>query len=772
MGLAGVFLSHYRRHPGQLAGLLLILICAAALWSGVHSLTSEARGSIAQTRAVLAPRFAIERLDGKPVGIEDFARLRRSGLCVTPQLEIRIEAGAPRLLGIDPFTAACLGESGAGASQLEVLLGGLNRTQLLGRADDLARWRQLTPAIEFEDQVVDEAPAGLLLADIAVADTFRRAGTAHLELLTSGATAEQVLPPGYRRQIVDYGVKPDLLADAFLLSLDALAALALMVAALLLRSVYRLALEQRRRTFQILRRLGVTSLRLRLGLGIEFLLLALAGSLAGGWLGAALAAGMSDGFEATLDGLFSAAAPAGPASVVSVWPGVLLLLLLVTGWAGLDLWWRSAKITAAHRRGVAMAAAATLLLAIGLLLSADRLDVIFIATALALLAVGGLLPLLLVWLLGWLQKHSRDPLQMWSCSEAGALCRLLGLPLVALAFAIAASIGVQAMVASFETTFARWLDQRLRGDLYIDPGRWLDPQQTVAALETLPGVTAVLPLVRGKGLLDDTPVDVLGVDPASPLVNGWPFLDSVATPWQALAGGGIMINEQLAWRRGLSPGDTVQLRLGDLQLQRRVVAVYADYGRPEGEVLLPLDVLPAALPERYSTFALAHQGADWRAWPERYPWLGGSRLRDQATLKAAAEAAFERTFQLTRTLESLTLVLAGTALMLMTLTMLRLRRAIYSLLYAWGICRRVLRRRLVLQTMLLTGLLGLLAIPLGLGLGWVLVARINPAAFGWSLPLGLYPGYWLQIWLLCLLIGALVGLIQGDPVRLETLKNE
>ncbi|MFC6671736.1 FtsX-like permease family protein [Marinobacterium aestuariivivens] len=127
---------------------------------------------------------------------------------------------------------------------------------------------------------------------------------------------------------------------------------------------------------------------------------------------------------------------------------------------------------------------------------------------------------------------------------------------------------------------------------------------------------------------------------------------------------------------------------------------------------------------------------------------------------------------MTRILTVLTLVLAGTALGLMALAIFRLRQHSYSLLYVYGIARPRLRRRLLAHAMLLTGMLGVLSTPLGIFLGWVLVARVNPAAFGWALPLELYPGFWLQVWLACLLIGALVGWLQGDPVRLETLKNE
>ncbi|GGO82248.1 ABC transporter permease [Marinobacterium nitratireducens] len=771
MSVALVFFSHYRRHPGQLAALLLILACAAALWSGVQALTGGAREAVAGASEALQPRFAIERNDGQAVTVADFAHLRRAGACVTPQLELRIGADAPRLLGIDPFSAACLGDAGSGAAQLPLLLDALDRPLVLGRAGDLAHWRRLRPQPDFEGQVVAQLPAGLLLADIAVVEHLSGAQETRLELL-SDADGSAALPAGYRRHLVDYGVESDPLVDAFLLSLDALALLALLVAALLLRSVYRLALVQRRRTLDILHRVGVTRRRLHLCLGLEVLLLVLIGGLAGSGGGLLLARLLSDGFEATLDGLYDVGTMAGPAAFIDVGPGALLLLLSLTAWSALDLWRRPGAGKGGGRRRLAPVVA-LLLLAGAVLLTAKSLGVIYAASAATLLAAGLLMPPLLAWLLEPRTGSGAGSLWEWSRSEMAALSRLLSLPLVALAFAVAASVAVQAMVASFESTFERWLEQRLQGDLYLDPGRPLPAADDWRArLEALPGVAGVLPMVRGQGLLNDRPVDILGVDPGSPLLGGWRFLAGDPAPWQMLDDDAVLINEQLARRRALAPGERVELRLGEQLLQRWVLAVYADYGRPEAEVLLPLEALPADLPRRYASFVLQLDGADWSDWSRRYDWLADSRLRDQQSLKAAARAAFDRTFRLTRTLEHLTLALAGLALALMALAMLRLRRGVYSLLFAWGLPRNELRRILVLQAMLVTGLLGLLAIPLGLFLGWVLVAKINPAAFGWSLPLGLYPGFWLQVWLLCLLIGALAGLVQGDPVRLESLKNE
>ena len=808
MGLGTVFLSHYRRHPGQLAGLLLILVCAAMLWSGVRSLTGSAENAVARSRAALEPLLAVERVDGRPLTVEDFARIRRAGLCASPQLEVRFAVGAPDVIGLDPFSAACLQQYAAhkgqgeysAASLAEKLIASLDRPLLLGSAADLARWQQLALAggEDFQFEQLDGLPRGQLFTDISVAAELASVGRSSLAILLPASALDKLpLPAGYRTRVEDYGVEPSPLVNAFLLSLDALGALALLVAALLVRSVYRFALEQRRRSLEILVRLGVQRRKLRLALIGEVLLVALIGGSLGLWLGERLASAMVDGFQGTLSGLFSVDTLAKGTPSAETWLGMVLILALVVGWACLDLLmlgrtqWGGAGAFGAGPGRVATrnwrVVFALLFVAVSLLvlLSTNTLWLIFAATMGCLIGVGMLLPEFLNSLLGRAEHHSRQPLLEWSCSEMRALCRLLSLPLTALAFAIATAVGVQAMVTGFESTFARWLDQRLQGDLYLDPGRVVATAEWSSRLRQLPGVTAVLPMVRGWALLesaqigqsstDEIPVDVLAVDPASPLLQDWPFLAAVPNLWVELPERGVLINEQLARRESLAVGEQVRFRLGTELQARKVIGIYADYGRPEGELMLPLALVQDSLPNRYSTFVLGvgdiHK-IPWQDWPEQYRWMVGSRLRDQVGLKQAANAAFARTFQMTRMLNGLTLALAGTALALMGLVIFRLRQASYTLLHVYGVPRASLRRRLIAHSMLVTGLLGLLATPLGIFLSWVLVARVNPAAFGWALPLHLYPGFWLQVWLVCLLIGAFVGMLVGNPVRLETLKNE
>ena len=75
--------------------------------------------------------------------------------------------------------------------------------------------------------------------------------------------------------------------------------------------------------------------------------------------------------------------------------------------------------------------------------------------------------------------------------------------------------------------------------------------------------------------------------------------------------------------------------------------------------------------------------------------------------------------------------------------------------WAMGLTRRQLAATELLRSLLLAAMTALLALPLGLALAWALLAVINVAAFGWKLPMYLFPADWLQLFLLALLAATL-----------------
>ncbi len=63
MTALSALLSHWRRHPLQLAMLLLGLALATALWSGVQAINAEARAAYDRASGVLG-QDRLDRLTG------------------------------------------------------------------------------------------------------------------------------------------------------------------------------------------------------------------------------------------------------------------------------------------------------------------------------------------------------------------------------------------------------------------------------------------------------------------------------------------------------------------------------------------------------------------------------------------------------------------------------------------------------------------------------------------------------------------------------------
>ncbi len=106
--ILAVLLSHWRRHPMQLATLLIGLISATALWSGVQALNAQARDSYDRAAATFggARTAALVARSGATFPQKLFVELRRAGWPVSPVLEgrIQIDGRSFRLLGIEPIT--------------------------------------------------------------------------------------------------------------------------------------------------------------------------------------------------------------------------------------------------------------------------------------------------------------------------------------------------------------------------------------------------------------------------------------------------------------------------------------------------------------------------------------------------------------------------------------------------------------------------------------------------------------------------------------------
>jgi len=125
--------------------------------------------------------------------------------------------------------------------------------------------------------------------------------------------------------------------------------------------------------------------------------------------------------------------------------------------------------------------------------------------------------------------------------------------------------------------------------------------------------------------------------------------------------------------------------------------------------------------------------------------LDDRNLLDQASVKAESMRIFNRTFAVTAALNAFTLGVAGVALLTSLLTLGNSRLPQLAPLWAIGITRRQLAAIELLKTMSVALITTLLALPLGLGVAWCLIAVVNVKAFGWRLPFHVFPVHLLQL---------------------------
>ena len=138
--------------------------------------------------------------------------------------------------------------------------------------------------------------------------------------------------------------------------------------------------------------------------------------------------------------------------------------------------------------------------------------------------------------------------------------------------------------------------------------------------------------------------------------------------------------------------------------------------------------------------------------------LPPGQIINQTAIKAFSLDVFERTFTVTAALNVLTLAVAGFAILMSLLTLAALRLPQLAPVWALGMTRGMLGRVELLRAVLLATLTSVLALPLGLANAWVLLARVNVAAFGWQLPMFLFPLAYVQLIGFALLAAVLAAL--------------
>ena len=783
-------LSHWRRHPVQFFSVLTGLWLATSLLTGVEALNSQARDSYARASQLIGgePQASLSTPNGATFAQQWFVDLRRQGWPVSPLLQGRLflkghDDQRLQLMGIEPVSLPADSAVAGQAMPIERVVEFFTppgstwispeTLQVLslqeGATPQTLNGQKLPPLLAQKDM----AP-GVLLVDIGVAQTLLdQPGQLSRLLLPKDFHGELPVTFKGQLQLKSSGEENNLarLTESFHLNLDALGFLSFVVGLFIVHAAIGLALEQRRGLLRTLRACGVSARMLIGCLIVELGVLALIGGVLGVISGYWLASVLLPDVAASLRGLYGAEVAGQLRLSPWWWFSGIGLSLLGALLAGANSLLRAARLPllavadpqAWHQqyarwlRRQGWLALLLGVIALAALVWGDSLASGFVLMAGLLLGAALALPVLLSGVLYQLLGRSRSVLGQWFLADCRQQLPALSLALMALLLALAANIGAGSLTAGFRQTFNDWLEQRLSAELYINPTNPAQAREMYSWLKQQPHVTAVLPNWQVAVTLQGWPADVFGVINHPYYRQHWPLLDvSGGDPWGHLAtDDAVMLSEQLARRLKLHAGEHLNIPTPNGAWSPRIVGIYADYGNPKGHLLVNVNHLlrgwPQLTPNRFNL----------RIDPQKIPAflsalqarfaLDDSRIVDQARLKGWSVQVFERTFAATAALNSLTLAVAGVALFISLLTQSQSRLGQLAPLWALGVTRRQLMLLNLGQTWLLAVLTLVLALPLGIALAWCLDAVINVQAFGWRLPLRVFPWQLLQLMGLALL---------------------
>ncbi len=340
----------------------------------------------------------------------------------------------------------------------------------------------------------------------------------------------------------------------------------------------------------------------------------------------------------------------------------------------------------------------------------------------------------------------------------------------ALMIAVAVVIGVGVMVASFRFTLVRWLDYTLQADLYVSPAtaRRAAPDLALdesvrAALEAHPSILRIGTIRVVTIPAGDAQVALIAIEDGVDDGSAYRLKAGDASAWRRFVDGDVLVSEPYASRHGTAVGDDVTLRTGRGDRDFRVAGIYYSYASDQGAVLMHRGTYDRWWADR------GNNGLSVTALPGTPLEALAADLRDifqdqrvviitNRVIRQRSLQIFDRTFLITGVLRTLVMLVAfiGVLSALMAIQLENTRE--YGVLRATGLTPPQLWAMVTSQTGLVGFIAGALAIPLGLGLAWVMVHVINKRSFGWTLQMHVPPEILLQALALAIIAALLAGL--------------
>lgn len=771
-------LSHgyFRRHPAQVFLALIGIAAGIAVVTGVALLRASLMESLDAVSTELAGDQAVTvRPASGRLPVESYALLARTpgapDLVPVLRLPARVDGERVELLGLDPYSGVVSFAEADNAGLAGAFFDDAGRANVVASAATLGLLGT-EPGQSLVITLGDRAHTVRVAAPLRDRPGLDRRlllDISELQRLSGerGYLSEMVAPAGAERWLdqhlddsmmlitaADQRAGAGNLTRGMRANLTAMSLLALATGLFVVFSVLSFLMVQRRRTFGLLRALGLTHPMLARMLVLEVAFVSAVGGVLGLVVGTMLADRLLMLLARPVAEVYGQLAPAvtNPSFglYAVIWLAGIAAAVIVT----LPVLREAVRIPPGRLvRSIdrpAWAPSRLVLLALSLV-GTGLFWVVLDPSLVA--ALGGLflilagtvviIPALGFGMLGALSRRFGRSM----FGRALALLRTargrLAPALSALSLALALAMGLGMMILGFRDVVGDWVVRLLQADLYVSvQGRPMTAAEH-ARLDSLDGVE-VLSSVRRIELADGTQVTVYDLDPVS--WAGFEFLEGDSrSAWPAFdAGQGVILSEPMARRAGLAVGESIELTAPVGSVRLPVLAVFRDYSSERGFVGLPRILYRDWYGDGLHDSVGVYLRDDWdaaRFEPSlREFGITGIQWITPPQVQRETLAVFDRTFRISWALALLVGLIALVALTSALLAQGLERSREHATLRALGLTPAGLFRLVTLQSAGLTGVALLAALPISMLIHVALSVLVQPRAFGWSLPLSLPPG--------------------------------
>ena len=653
------------------------------------------------------------------------------------------------------------------------------------RISDKPHMVKIAGLITPHNSLSSETLKNLVITDISTAQELieNEGRLSHIDLIVSSdengdeslARIRRVLPA--EATLVSSATRSETieeLTSSFDDNLFVISLLGLIVGAFLIYNAMAFSVVQRRPVIGALRALGVTRQQIFALVLSEALVIGLVSSVMGVLLGIVIGRGILNIITQTITDLFFVVSVQELS--IPVWSlvkGALLGLFATLAAAfvpALEATGVSARETLSRshleerfRGAVPLASAAGIALAaIGvalILIPAKSLILAFTGIGALVLGYAMLTPACVILFSKALTSPMRAIFGAMGAMAARGIAASISrtaVAIAALAVAISITISIDTMVQSFRGTVVQWLDNSLGSDLYISPTSFnsrggatgLSPQ-FVERIRAVDAVASVRTVRNARVNSPSGEVELLAFDTSyDGFVRYNSFKEgSPALIWDDLqSGDAVAVSEPYAYHNDKSIGSTIRLHTSEGEREFRIAGIYYDYrNSANGKVMMSISAY-----NRYwndvNVTGIGVTAADGVAVSDLNTAISRAignaaevEIRSNAELKAAALEVFERSFAITSVVHALSIAVAFVGVLSALMAMQMERSTEFGTLRAIGFTPKQVWLMFTSQTGMMGIAAGLLAVPLGLIQGAVLIFVVNRRSFGWSMDMEIYP---------------------------------